>query len=322
LQARGARNDRSSGPLCSAGYWFDRRAGWEAGTGALVNMIPVVALLGAFFAIGIVTAAVALRPVAPGEIAPRRRASQIDLSERIENFTLRLALGLGAAVVIGALTFWPMAALWAAIAGFFAPSLLGGGAARRTRLDRTEAIATWSEMLRDTMAGAGGLEQSIIATAAVAPLPIRREVVRLAARLERERLAPSLREFAEEIDQPTGDLVVAALILAADKSPKRLGDLLGRLATSARATVNMQLRIDAGRARVQTAVKVISGFTSGFALLLLVLNHAYLEPYGTFWGQVALAAVGACFGGAFLWLARAFQYQDEERFLRTEGSPQ
>jgi protein-S-isoprenylcysteine O-methyltransferase Ste14 len=30
--------------------------------------------------------------------------------------------------------------------------------------------------------------------------------------------------------------------------------------------------------------------------------------------------VGLCFAGAFLWLARAFQYQDEERFLRTEAT--
>jgi hypothetical protein len=283
-------------------------------------MIPVVALLGACFAIGIVTAAVALRPVPPGEVAPRRLSSQTDLSELVENFTLRLALGLGSAVIIGALTFWPMAALWAGIGGFLAPSLLGGGAARRARLDRTEAIAAWAEMLRDTMAGSGGLEQSIIATAAVAPMPIRREVVRLAARLERERLAPSLREFADELDQPAGDLVVAALLLAADKSPKRLGDLLGRLATSARANVNMQLRIETSRARVHTAVKVITGFTSGFALMLLVLNRNYLEPYGDLRGQVALGVVGLCFAGAFLWLARAFQYQDEERFLRTEAT--
>jgi tight adherence protein B len=65
---------------------------------------------------------------------------------------------------------------------------------------------------------------------------------------------------------------------------------------------------------------VITGFTSGFALLLLVLNRNYLTPYGTFLGQVVLGVVGLCFGGAFLWLARAFQYQDEERFLRTEAT--
>jgi protein-S-isoprenylcysteine O-methyltransferase Ste14 len=27
-----------------------------------------------------------------------------------------------------------------------------------------------------------------------------------------------------------------------------------------------------------------------------------------------------CFAGAFLWLARSFRFQDEERFLRMESS--
>ena len=98
-------------------------------------------------------------------------------------------------VLVGFITFWPMAALLAGLAAFMAPSVMGGGAARQARLERVEAVAAWAEMLRDTMAGSGGLEQSIIATAAVAPLAIRRDVVRLAARLERERLAPALREL-------------------------------------------------------------------------------------------------------------------------------
>ena len=58
---------------------------------------------------------------------------------------------------------------------------------------KVEAIAGWAEMLRDTMAGAAGLEQAIIASAAVAPLPVRRSVATLAARLEHDRLAPALR---------------------------------------------------------------------------------------------------------------------------------
>lgn len=283
-------------------------------------MITVMALLGALFAVGIVTAAVALRPVEPGQVRPSRLSTPLDVSQLVENFTLRLALGVGAAVVVGALTFWPMAALLAGVGAFMAPSLMGGGAARRVRLDRTEAIAAWAEMLRDTMAGSGGLEQSIIATAGVAPLPIKREVLRLAARLERDRLAPALREFAEEIDDPAGDLVVAALVLAADKSPKRLGDLLGRLAQSARAEVNMRLRIEASRARTRTSVRVITVFTVLFAVGLLVFNRDYLEPYDKAVGQLVLGLIGLCFAGAFLWLARSFRFQDEERFLRMESS--
>jgi tight adherence protein B len=281
-------------------------------------MTLVAGVLGALFACGIVTFLVALRPVAPGELPTRRAERRESVSLRVENLTLRLALGLFAAVVVGAVTRWPMAALMFGVAGFMAPSMIGGGAARQHQLDRVEAMAAWAEMLRDTMAGSGGLEQSILATATVSPPAIRPEVVRLAARLERERLAPSLREFADEIDHPSGDLVVAALLLAADKSPRRLGDLLGRLATSARADVNMRLRVEAGRARTRTSVRIITGFTTGFAAFLLLFNRNYLEPYDSALGQAILALIGACFGAAYFWLSRAFAYDREERLLRAD----
>jgi tight adherence protein B len=285
-------------------------------------MSMIAGLLGALCAVGAVTFLVAMRPVAPSEVPARKsgKTRSKELSSQFEHFTLRLALGFAAAVVIGALTRWPMAALLCGIAGFMAPSMLGGQAARKAQLDRIEAVAAWAEMLRDTMAGSGGLEQSIIATAGVAPLPIKREVLRLAARLERDRLAPALREFAEEIDDPAGDLVVAALVLAADKSPKRLGDLLGRLAQSARAEVNMRLRVEASRARTRTSVRVITVFTVLFAVGLLVFNRNYLEPYDKAVGQLVLGLIGLCFAGAFMWLARSFRFQGEERFLRMEAS--
>jgi tight adherence protein B len=221
-------------------------------------------------------------------------------------------------VITGAITRWPVAAALLGVGGFMAPSMLGGSAARKAQVARIEAIAAWAEMLRDTMAGAGGLEQSIIATAPISPPPIRTQVVRLAASLERQQLAPSLRAFADEIDDPAGDLVVAALLLAADKSPKKLGDLLGRLAHSARADVNMRLRVEASRARTRTAVRVIIIFTVLFSVFLLLFNRKYLDPYDTLVGQGVLSVVGMCFGGAFLWLSRSFRFNDDERFLRTD----
>ena len=281
-------------------------------------MTAAAALLGALFAVGVVTLFVALRPVAPVDVPPPK-PDKASRGRQVENLTIRLALGLGAAVVIGAITGWPMAALLVGIAAFMAPSMLGGGAIRQAKLDRIEGIAGWAEMLRDTMAGSGGLEQSIIATAGIAPTAIRPEVVRLAARLERERLAPALRQFAEDIDDPSGDLVVAALVLAADKSPKRLGDLLGRLAVAARSDVTMRLRVETGRARTRTSVKVITIFTTLFALFLMLFSGDYLEAYDSMAGQAVLGLVGACFAGSFLWLARAFREDEGERFLRLEA---
>jgi Flp pilus assembly protein TadB len=284
-------------------------------------MVAGVLLLGAIFGLGITTFVVALQPVEPSQaLAARRRKLPTLATTRaqVSQFTMRLVAGLATGVVVGAITRWPMAALLLGLAAFMAPTLLGGGAERRTRLRRIEAIAGWAEMLRDTMAGSGGLEQSIIATAGVAPQAIRPEVVRMAALLERERLAPSLRYFADEVDDPAADLVVAALLLAADKSPKKLGDLLGRLAQSTRADVNMRMRIEASRARTRTSVRVITVFTVGFASFLVLFNRDYLDVYDSAIGQLVLGLVGACFAGAFYWLAQAFKIENEDRFLRTE----
>ena len=282
-------------------------------------MASLAGLLGALFALGLVTFVVALRPVVPEEVPPRR-GTTVGLRTRFENLVLRLALGTGLAVVVGVITRWPMAALLLGVAGLLAPSLLGGEADRAAKLERVEGIASWAEMLRDTMAGSGGLEQSIIATAGVAPPPIRTEVLRLAARLERERLAPALRTFADDLDDASGDLVVAALVLAADKSPKRLGDLLGRLAESARDEVDMRLRVESGRARTRTSVKVITVFTTLFAVFLMMFNRRYLAPYDSFTGQGVLGLIGLCFAASFYWLAQSFKITSEQRFLRTEGA--
>ncbi|HEX6420539.1 MAG TPA: type II secretion system F family protein [Acidimicrobiales bacterium] len=278
-------------------------------------MIMVAAVLGALCAVGAVTFVAAMRPVVPEE-RPTRRARSLDLHARFENLVLRLALAVAVGIVVGLVTRWPMAVLLLGLAGFLAPSLLGGVAEREARLERVEAVAGWAEMLRDTMAGSGGLEQSIIATAGVSPPPIRTEVLRLAARLERERLAPALRAFADDLDDPSGDLVVAALVLAADKSPKRLGDLLGRLADSARQEVNMRLRVEAGRARTRTSVKVITVFTTLFAAFLMLFNRKFLAPYDSLVGQGVLGLIGLCFTGSFYWLAQSFKISSEERFLR------
>ncbi len=212
---------------------------------------------------------------------------------KVERANLRVALAAGAAVVVGAATGWPVGALLAGLAGWGAPSLAGGTRARQAAVARIEAIASWAEMLRDTMAGSAGLEQAIIATAPLAPAPIRVEVVTLALRLEGERLAPALRAFADEVADPTCDLVVAALVLAAGHQAQRLGELLGTLAHAARDQSTMRLRVEAGRARTRTSVGVIVGATGALVAGLAVLNRGYLAPYDTATGQPALMLVGA-----------------------------
>ena len=197
----------------------------------------------------------------------------------------------------------------------------GGAKGANVAVARIEAVAGWAEMLRDTMAAAAGLEQAIVASAPLAPLPIRAEVATLALRLEGERLAPALRAFADDVADPTCDLVVAALVLAAEHQAQRLGELLGSLAQAARDQATMRLRVEAGRARTRTSVRVIVGATGGLVLGLAILNRGYLAPYDTPVGQLVLLLVGAVFTTAFVWLARMTRPSTTERFLTNDSAP-
>ena len=272
-------------------------------------MTALGVLLGAGAGLGVLLVVLGLRGGEP------RRAARRWSRRRLEGNTLRLAIAVGAAVVVGAGTGWPVAALLAVAACIGVPQLFAESKTQARLIARVEAVAGWAEMLRDTMAGAAGLEQAITASAPVAPLPIRTEVATLAARLERERLAPALREFADEVADPTCDLVVAALLLAAEHQASRLGELLGTLAASARDQAGMRLRVEAARARTRTSVKVIVGVTLGLALFLVVLNGGYLSSYSSPLGQFVLLVVGALFAAAFAWLAKITRPVEPARLL-------
>jgi tight adherence protein B len=234
---------------------------------------------------------------------------------RRDRIAIRIAMSVGTAVLVGAVTGWPVAALLAGAGAFLLPKVLGGTKHRSRLVARTEAVAGWTEMLRDTLSAAAGLEQAITATAEVSPVPIRPEVMALATALESERLVPALRDFANKLADPTGDLVVAALVLAAGHEARKLSDLLGSLAGAARDQAAMQLRIDAGRARIRTSTNVVIGSTLFIAVGLLVLNRSYLQPFGTPLGQAVLAIIGGVFGFSFWWLERMGRPRRPERFL-------
>ncbi len=99
------------------------------------------------------------------------------------------------------------------------------------------------------------------------------------------------------------DVVVAALVMAAEQQGSQLGPLLGELADSVREQVAMRQRIDAGRASVRTGVRVTVTVTLGMAVGLVVLNRPYLDPFNTFTGQIVLGLVGALFAASFTYLS-------------------
>lgn len=266
------------------------------------------------FVLGLlVVSALALAGLALGGVGPKAHGVGPRIVTRGQGWRWLGAAGAG--VLAFVITSWLVGAVLGAAAVWFAPRIAGGRRQRAQRIARTEAIAAWAEMLRDTLAGAAGLEETIVATARVAPPAINDAVQTLAVRLEHEPLVRALRSFATELADPTADLVVSALGLAATNPTRNLGALLGTLAASARAQASMQLRVDAGRARTRSAVRIVTGFTVAFAVGMVVLNRGYLEPFDSSLGQLVLAGIGACFAVAFVLLDRMTRASDPPRVL-------
>ncbi|WP_239340894.1 type II secretion system F family protein [Frankia sp. CiP3] len=229
---------------------------------------------------------------------------------------LRIGGIVAAGLAVGMVTGWPAAAVLAAFAAAVLPGLLAAGRMDKALTARVEAIAGWAEMIRDTLAGAAGLEQAILATAPIAPLPIRAEVLRLAAALQAGRRLPdALAGFADALDDPTADLVVAALVLAATRQARQLTDLLGRLAAAARDQAALRMRTAASRARTRTSTRVIIATTVVMTGGLVLFSPAFVQPYNTVGGQLVLLAVGALFACAFAWLAHMARLPIPDRIL-------
>ncbi len=235
---------------------------------------------------------------------------------------LRLTLALGAGLLAGVATGWIVGGVLAVGAVWFLPRLVGPDRVHVRRVARIEAVASWTEMLRDTLSAAAGLEQAILATAPLAPAAIRSEVVGLASRLQNgHRLAPALRQLAEELADPTADLVLAALVLAAEHQARQLGELLGSLTETARSQAAMRMRVETGRARTRTSVRVVVATTIAFAVGVVVFNRAYLTAYDSALGQAVLLVIGGLFATGFAWLVRIAAGRATARVLTLSEPP-
>lgn len=272
------------------------------------------ALLGAGVASGALLVLIGLRGKNDNVTTPRRYGRHDVRFDH--NVLCRLAGAMLVGLGVGVITGWVVGAVLSVLAVLGLPRILGSDKGHQHELERIEAIAGWTEMLRDTLVAAAGLEQAILATASGCPEPIREEVTALTVKLDRgERLASGLRDLADQLHDPTADLVISALVLASEHQARQLADLLGELAAEAREQATMRMRVGAGRARTRTSVRVIVVTTLLFAVGLVVLNRDYLRPFDSALGQLVLLLVGALFVTAFAWMAKIAQFHSPERFL-------
>jgi len=277
-------------------------------------MLAVAA--GALAGIGIFVMVVALRglPRRPPSVAPSR------LQRLLGELTgARGATAVAAGVLVLVTTRWLVAA-----AGAVALALgwrgLSGAASERRAISRLEGLATWTESLRDTIAGAVGLEQAIPVSRRVASPTLAEPVAQLADRLHTRMPMPdALRRFADDLDDPSSDLIIAALIINSRLRGPGLRDLLGALSSSVREELDMRRKVTAQRRSTRRSAQIVVGVSVGMAFGLAILDRGYVRYYNGIAGQLVLAIVVALYAASFIWLRRLSKYDAPERLLTLQS---
>lgn len=274
---------------------------------------PLVLLSGIAVGAGLFLLILALYGMRPRQATPNRKAGR---REFVRALSTRSAVGAIAGVVVLVVTGWPVMAVGAVLLAIGWRGLSGGAASERTAMRQLEGLAAWTESLRDTIAGAAGLEQAIPSSIRAAAPTLRPHLLALVDRLRtRMALPDALRLFADELDDPSADLVVAALILNSKLRGPGLREVLGALAVSAREELDMRGRVEAERRSTRRSAQIVVGTAVAFAALLVVFNPSYVEEYDNTLGQAVLVVVAAFFGAGFAWMRRLARFDKPARLL-------
>ncbi len=274
-------------------------------------MSPDTALLVLSTTLLVLSAVIVAMPVDERD-ASTGRPSRPPTRRTVIRGTWAAALGL----IVLAVSGWILpaaviaAATWCWVAAFQRRDPLGA-----TDVERTDALASWIESLRDVLLAGEQPIGAIAATVPTAPPTIRPAVRRLSAALGHVEPDVAFRRFADELDDPLGDLVSAGLLIAVQRGARTVA-VLTSLADQARTAADRRRIVEAERAPIRREVLLLSLIMGGLVLVLLVLGRSsYLAAYDTGQGQLFLGTVLAVYAVLLLRVQRLSRFPRPRRFL-------
>lgn len=232
----------------------------------------------------------------------------------------RALVAVMVAVVVLAATRWVLPALVCGAMGWWVTGLIADRDRRGPgELERVEALATWTEQLRDVLMAGDQPIGAIQATVATCPEPVRPQVRALASRLGRQPEQVVLRQFADDLDDPTADLIAAGLLVALTKGG-RAERVLSSLAQQARHQAERRKLLEAEREPARREVWWVTGLmTAQLVGGLVFARSSYLAPYRTLGGQVVLCALLGAFLALIVYVQRLSRFTRPARFLSLKG---
>lgn len=151
----------------------------------------------------------------------------------------------GFGLVVFAVSGWVVPAIVIAAATWYWVRAFQHPEKGRARdVERTDALASWIENLRDVLLAGDQPIGAISSTVPTAPPIIRPAVRRLSAGLGHQDPDTAFRRFADELDDPLGDLVAAGLLIAVQRGARTVA-VLTSLAEQARTASDRRRIVDA-----------------------------------------------------------------------------
>lgn len=272
-----------------------------------------IALLVTGSLIGLVIAGVGMTSGAPDKAS--RKPSKLVLRGRISKRTqLLLLIGVGCGILGWVITGWIILLIAVPLAVLSLPVLFSSGQGQEA-ISRVEALESWTRSLAGLSNGSLGLERTLVASLSSAPDVLRPQLSSLAARISaRWPTQAALKAFADDLDEPTADLVVAHLTLAASMRGDGLRNALNDIAAIIGEEVRMRRQIEADRAKPRSNARIITIITI-IALFMLPFTGTFTEVYTTPLGQILFAMWLGVYALLLIWIRRLMTDRPAPRIL-------
>jgi hypothetical protein len=228
----------------------------------------------------------------------------------------QLTIAVGSAALVVAVSGWIVPAVVVGAGAWWAV----GGWQRRQRhgtaeIERIEALASWIENLRDVLIAGDQPIGAIAATVTTCPPVIRPHVRRLVAGLGRQDPDVVFRRFADDIDDPIGDLVATGLMIAVRRGARTVG-VLSSLAEQARQHADRRRLVEAERAPTRREVAMLTAIMGALVVAVFVFGRSdYLRAYDEASGQLFLAVAVAGYAALLVRVQRLARFPRAGRFL-------
>ena len=216
--------------------------------------------------------------------------------------------------LLAALSGWVVAMLIIPLLALGLPYLLVVPKPRDVQL--LEALDRWVRSLAATLATGKSVTDAIRVSRRTAPPLISEEIGTLVVRLNnRWETDDALRRFADDLDSPDADAVIAALMLAVNRGATGASVTLQALADSLQSQLRSRRVIEIERAKPYVVVRQVTVISLITLAGVYLMSPSFFQPYRTPLGQLILAVLLTLYLGSLILMRRKAQQRARPRIL-------